>query len=42
MFTIFYFLFGVKSGTTIGITVYTENAQYYVETNVQTGEEASS
>jgi len=29
-------------GTTIGITVYTENAQYYVETNVRTGEEASS
>ena len=28
-------------GTTIGITVYTENAQYYVETNVKTGEEAT-
>jgi len=28
-------------GTTVGITVYTENAQYYVECNVQTSEEAS-
>ncbi|MCD6592993.1 hypothetical protein J7L00_02775 [Candidatus Bathyarchaeota archaeon] len=28
-------------GTTVGITVFTENAQYYVECNVQTSEEAS-
>jgi len=28
-------------GTTVGITVYTENAQYYVECNIQTSEEAS-
>jgi len=27
-------------GTTVGITVFTENAQYYVETNVETSEEA--
>ncbi len=27
-------------GTTVGITVFTENAQYYVETNVKTMEEA--
>jgi len=27
-------------GTTVGITVYTENAQYYVECNIQTSEEA--
>ena len=28
-------------GTTVGITVFTENAQYYVECNIQTSEEAS-
>ncbi|MCD6088571.1 hypothetical protein J7K07_02490 [Candidatus Bathyarchaeota archaeon] len=28
-------------GTTVGITVFTESAQYYVECNVQTSEEAS-
>ena len=28
-------------GTTVGITVFTENAQYYVECNVETSEEAS-
>jgi len=28
-------------GTTVGITVFTENAQYYAECNVQTSEEAS-
>jgi len=27
-------------GTTVGITVFTENAQYYVECNIQTSEEA--
>jgi len=29
-------------GTTVGITVFTENAQYYVECNIRTSEEASS
>jgi len=28
-------------GTTVGITVFTENAQYYVECNIETSEEAS-